>query len=222
MREQDKDILDIVEEPGPGIREDQLLRTIWIYPRHTLRYIFKHCPDKYVWGLLVFGGMAGALSNSNQYANYTGITGFLLLFISIGAGAILGPLANIIFAALLRWTASWIDGATDFNKILTVLAWSLVPTIASLIFFLGKWLYFGNELFLGNTDLSYRFSNVVYSIFSIGETILTIWSLVIAVIGVSEANNFGIGKSILNHVLVFVAIVLIVFIFVIFISLFGI
>jgi len=220
MADRDKDILDIVEEPGPDISEEHLFRTIWLHPRHTYRFIFKNCPEKYVWGLLIVGGVAGSLGNSTEYSGLTGVTGFLLLVLSVAIGGILGPVANLIFAALLRRTAIWLNGTADYSKVLTVLAWSLVPTVAGVVFFLARWLYFGNDIFQGNTDLSTSLSDIIYTVISAGETILWIWSLVIMVIGLSEANGFGIGRAIANVLLASFVIFLFAFFLAILIGIF--
>jgi hypothetical protein len=209
MKEEDKDILDIVEEPGPDINEDRLLKTIWLQPRHTIRFILKHCPDKYLWGLLVLGGIAGSLGNLAENGLLMNLTGFVAFIATVALGGIFGPLFNLIFAGLIRMTGRWIKGQADFSQILIVVAWSLVPSIASMVFFLARWVYFGNDIFLGNTDLSSIFNDFFITFTSLADLALSVWSLVILIVGLSEVQHFGIGRAILNLILVFVFIVIV-------------
>lgn len=210
MSDTSHDILDIVEEPGPDISEDNLLKSIWLQPRRTFRYIFRHCPDKYLWHLLIPGGIASSLGNTAENGFLFDFSAAASIAITALIGGIFGPVANVIVAAILRLSSKLLGGKASFGTLLTAIAWSLVPTIAGIVIVLFQMGYYGNELFDGELDLSSKFSSVLAGVISIVEIALSIWSVVILVTGVSEANGFGIGRAIATVILPFFILFLII------------
>lgn len=208
MSESNHDILDIVEEPGPDISENKLLQTIWLQPRQTYRYIFRHCPDKYLWHLLIAGGIASTLGNTAENGFLFDFSAMASITITALIGGIFGPVANVIVAAILRISSKLLGGKASFGTLLTAIAWSLIPTIAGILIVLFQMGYYGNDLFEGNLDLSTKFSSLIAGIISIIEIALSIWSFVILVTGISEANGFGIGRSIATVFLPFFILIL--------------
>ncbi len=208
MADENIDILDIVEEPGPDLREDQLLKTIWLQPRQTLRYIFKNCPEKFLWPLLIIGGMVSALGNSAERGFPFGSSGLLILLFALIGGGILGPVLNMVFAGILRFVGGLLGGKAKYREVLITVAWSLVPTIASVVLIAVQLIYFGTDLFTGDLDLTSSVAIALATGIGITELALGIWTIVIMVIGLSEANGFGIGRAILNLVIPFLAIVI--------------
>lgn len=196
-----ENILDIVEEPGPDINESNLFRNIWLHPTATLRYILRHCPEKYVHALFLLGGAVRGMeravaSDSGEHLNF-----FLRLGIAVIGGAIGGWIGYHIYVWAMRVTGRWLKGNGSFNQIRTVMAWSLVPIICTIVLYALQFLLFGQDVL--TRDLN--FDNIAYSVGLIvmgliGIT-LGIWSLVILVKGVALVNGFSAGRAFLNVVL---------------------
>lgn len=226
MSENNIDILDlkIDQDEGQikGIEEKKLLQTIWLRPRDTLRFILKKCPDKYVTPLLIIGGAVSALGNALDGQPLFDAGPWVSLVIIVIIGAIFGPIANMIFAAILSMVGRWIGGEGNYQKTLTVAAWSMVPSIAGVIFLFFQIGYFGPYylFFEGDIEivaLGMTKSEMVLYLLGVLSLIVSIWATVILVIGLSVAHKFTIGKAILNLVIpilaILVPIAIIAFIF---------
>lgn len=103
-----------------------------------------------------------------------------------------------------------------------MMAYAMIPSILGLVFLFLQIAVFGNDYFRSTTDYlesSIEGSIVFWISFSM-EMLLSLASLVLMVIGLSEVQKFSIGKAIINLILpvafIVVPIVLIVFIATIF------
>ena len=138
MSEDDIEILDLKNNPDDnqveGIDEGKLLQSIWLRPRDTLKYILNRCPDKYVTQLLVIGGAISALGNAIEGAPLFELGPWISLVLIVTIGAIFGPIANMILAVILNMVGRWIGGKGNYQKILAVVAWSMVPSIVGVVF----------------------------------------------------------------------------------------
>jgi hypothetical protein len=182
--------MDILDQ-DISIDEKDLLITIWTKPKLTLGYILKYCPNKYVNVLLILGGVTNAVnSNYQHFVGYTSFSAALFLIVIV-LGGIFGWLFSYIYAALLSWTGEWLNGTANTYQFLTVIAWSAVPTISSLI------LMIPNILMMGDTEQSFLVSISYYLIAGL-EIAVSTWSTVILIKGISLVQKFKIGKAILN------------------------
>jgi hypothetical protein len=183
------------------LNEKDLLITIWTKPKLSLEYILKSCPNKYVTILLILSGITNALDRNNWYlASRSSISTVFLIIILI-IGGLSGLLLGKIYAAMLNWTGNWLNGKANTDKFLTVIAWSTIPSICSLILLIPNFLFLGDGKFrLDFNDLLNRNAIIFFAILFINLA-LSIWSLVILVKGISLIQNFSNGKALLNAVL---------------------
>ena len=216
MSENDIDILDLKQDQDDdlieGIEEGKLLQTIWLRPKDTLRYILKKCPDKYLTQLLIIGGAVSALGNALDGQPLFDTGPWISLLIIVMIGAILGPLANMVFAAILGMVGRWIGGKGNYQRTLTVVAWSMVPSIAGVIFIFFQIGYFGPYFLFFEGDieivaLGFTKSEMILYFLIFLNAVVSIWAAVILVVGLSVAHKFGIGKAILNLVIPILAII---------------
>ncbi len=183
------------------LNEKDLLITIWTKPKLSLEFILKYCPNKYVNALLVLGGITNAFDKkSTQFITYNSISPISLLVVLI-FGGLFGWLFSYLYAVMLKWTGTWLNGKAKTDQFLTVIAWSLIPSISSLILMIPKQLLFGDGLFIINIRELLNPKDIIYLVFAIIELGLSIWTLVILIKGIALIQNFNTGKSILNAVL---------------------
>lgn len=197
--EQDEDLID-------GIEESNLLQSIWLRPKDTLRFILEKCPDKYVVQLLIIGGAISALGNTLDGEPLFNVGPWFSLVIVVIIGAIFGPLANMIFAAILSMVGRWIGGKGNYNRTLTIVAWSMVPNIAGVVLLFFQIGFFGPYFAFYSGDivivaLGLTKSEMILYFLAFLSVVVSIWAAVLLVIGLSLAHNFGIGKAILNLVI---------------------
>jgi hypothetical protein len=184
-----------------GINEKDLLLTIWNKPKQTLKFILENCPKKYVTVLLILGGLANTFARFTYNGNPDNAPIVLILIIGIIVGGILGLLLFYLFAALLSRTGKWINGTAGYNKFITILAWSSVPSICTLIILILKLVVFGNQAFNIDVNTLNNSAAFAYYIFSFLEAFLSVNALVILIKGIALVQNFSIGKAILNFIL---------------------
>ncbi|MBV1923632.1 MAG: YIP1 family protein [Flavobacteriaceae bacterium] len=180
------------------MKENKLLQTIWLKPTQTLKFILEHCPDKFVTGFLILGGVSRAIDRASNKSMGDTMDTWLVLTIAILAGGVFGWVSYYIYAWAMSYTGKWLKGKAESDKFKTILAWSLVPTIASLLLLVPELIIFGDDLF--RSEISNNSDTFIYSyvFFALLEVLLAIWSIVILVKGISIIQNFTIGKSILN------------------------
>lgn len=83
----------------------------------------------------------------------------------------------------------------------------MIPSITSIILLIPQISILGTDLFKGGVQFQEAFvplsiaSNSLLMITGLLQIILSGWSLVLSIIGISEAQNFSIGKTILNMVM---------------------
>ena len=101
------------EEASSTISESQLLATIWFRPTATLQYVLQHCPDKYLVGPMVLGGIVRSLGRaSTQNSGDKMSTAGVLLFATIARG-LFGWITYYLYSVALSVTGRWLGGRAD-------------------------------------------------------------------------------------------------------------
>jgi hypothetical protein len=171
--------------------------TIWVRPRDTIRRIVSADPNRYVHTLAILGGISRLIifSPSVNLGNILPLPFSLLPYILLG---VIGGLISLYIAgAIFRLTASLFSGRASMNELLAAIAWSMVPEIWALVLLLPKLIIFGNELFTNDTpiiDNNPTFA-LVFDGFTIIETVLRVWGVIIFVACYSAVNRFSIWKA---------------------------
>jgi hypothetical protein len=201
-----ENLLDDIDEVQ-HFTDKEIFTKIWTLPRPIFKYINHFRYEKHLTVLLILAGISSAFDRSerNNLGSYDSI-GFTII-VSILVGALFGWISYYLYSSLIRLTGKWINGKADTDSILRTLAYASIPSIAGLVLIIPKLLLRGSDLY----------ENVLTYGFSITESILGIWTLVLSVIGMSEIQQFSNGKALLNLILavlvVAIPIVLIILIF---------
>ena len=183
------------------LTENELLYSIWTKPTLTLKYIFKFCPNKNVTLFMALAGIVNALERNQKDLN--GETGFSIAFFAMAVviGGLLGVVFGRLYAALLSWTGRWIKGTANSDQFVTVVAWSSVPTICSLILLVPNFLIFKNEPFRVNLQDDNLSKIIAFIIIDVIQITLSIWAFVIVVRGIALLQNFSTKKAVWNLIL---------------------
>jgi hypothetical protein len=212
-----RSILDIVEEPGPDIDAGNAAVHIWLSPISTFRHLLKtgHGPKI---NLLFFG--AAITATLKQFA------GFLLnfedfsaeTFMLIGSGTLLVWMGYHAYAWALGWCGRWFNGKAGTNGLRVILAWSLIPSIASIALIVPKLFFFGPSLFSSEKEMLSQDYSWPYAVLGFFDLLLLAWTVVILIKGLMLVHDFGLGKAILTSLLplVFLSLLLSPLAFVIF------
>ena len=177
--------------------------TIFTQPRETIRKILRFNPKYHVLLLAMLGGIASAVDKAaaNTLGDYMSITAILIF--TIIAGAIGGLLSLYVFSGLLKLTGDWIGGKASYRSIRLVYSWSMVPLVWAMILWIPQILIFGQEVFSSSTAIfdSSRVFILLAALFFIIDFVLWAWSIVILILGLSEAQKFSVWKAMSNILL---------------------
>lgn len=186
-----------------AISDENVFIKIWTSPREVFKFINTHKYDKYATVILILAGISrtfdrASIKNMGDDFSIWGIIAFC-----VSMGALFGWITYYIYSALISWTGKWINGKGTTDSILRVLSYALIPSIISLLLLIPQIIIYGNEIFKSDGDITSGgiVSNIIFYGSLILEFALSLWSLVLAVIGISEVQKLSIGKSILNLIL---------------------
>lgn len=196
------DPLDFDMPPSEELTDPQIFNLIWLQPRRVYRYIITHKYDKWVLILVILAGIASALENISATDFGSRVSLFAVAGISILIGFMFGWLSFMIYSALVSLTGKWIGGDADYTSILRVIAYAQIPTLFIIMISL-------TQLFtLGSTEMTEELFfnlNKPMQVFAIGlfgsELLLSLWSFILSVVGISLLQNFSLLKAVFNLVL---------------------
>jgi hypothetical protein len=184
---------------------------IWTSPRQVFEFINAHRYDKYVTILLVLSGISRAFDQAATKHIGNHLPLFWVIMFCLIAGALLGWISFYFYAALVSVTGRWLDGKGNTQSILRILSYAMAPTIVALILLIPQIAVYGNGIFQSDGDLESAgvLGNSIFY-FSVGvELVLSIWTIVFCVIGISVVQKISTGKAILNMLLPVVLIIVI-------------
>lgn len=167
------------------------LRRIWFEPVATLTYIVENQPRKNINLLLVFGGIMNSLDRALEKADENTRILDRTIFAIIG-GAAFGWISFYLLAYFLSIAGDWLKGKADAAAYRTVLAWSLIPSLAGAFLFIPRIIIF-NEV-VGQNGVFSIIDNLLQFI----QFFLGVWTFVILVKGVMLIQNFSTGRALLN------------------------
>jgi hypothetical protein len=125
-----------------------------------------------------------------------------IIAINVVSGLILGIVICFLFAVLVRWVGKVFASRATTREVSLVIAWSAVPHIPSLIAILLLLAATGDALVFGSLRRASEIQptvGVAALLYMFVGMVLGIWSIVIAVAGLSEAGGIGIGRSLATY-----------------------
>ncbi len=163
---------------------------IWTSPKMTIREIVAKNPNHRLVAFCFIYGLAWCLSMAQTLAlgHYYSIVALLVAssLIAVPIGYILISITTGFF-----WLAGKVfGGSSPYESIRTVIAWSNVPTLLSLVIWVLLMIRYGSDIFITSTpDLNSAIS--IADIAVILQTIAGVWGLVIVVAGMAEVQKFS-------------------------------
>jgi hypothetical protein len=176
-------------------------KTIWRRPRATIRYLVATDPTRNVMLLAALNGINSSLSRAVE----RNAGDVMPLAAILGIAILLGPIGGIIWlylgSALLRWVSGWFGGRGQAEHIRTVLAWSLVPILVTMVFWIPQLLLFGQEMFQAEMPRVESDPALLNTMVALGGVevvailVLGIWSLVVYLYGLGEVEGYSAWKA---------------------------
>ncbi len=191
----------------------RIFENIWTSPRKTIRWINDSGYNNYVYLLIVLMGVTSVIANGYSEGLGDRWDLFAVLLFYVGIGALLGWIPTVIYVFLLSLTGKWIKGKADFRPLLNMTAYAYIPFTCTLGIIALQILFWGNGLFKSDwAPYEEGWAAAFFALVtSLGQAVLSIWTLVIFIIGISEVQKFSIWKAILNALLPIFFILFVVF-----------
>lgn len=201
-----------------NLDQNNLITEVLFKPKLVFKYLFKVAPTKYVQLLLVLSALVSTLERAFS-KNVT--------WDSFGTGYFLSMLVfGTLFTFLLYYFSAWImhyfgkaflNGKATAKTFRTVLAWSSIPSTASVMFLMFLLVIYGSSALSDSFIPPSETAGIVYIIVGVIEIILAFWSLTLMVIGIKLIQNFNTWKAIGNLIIPF-ALIILIFVFIFFIG----
>ncbi|NVJ48067.1 MAG: YIP1 family protein [Cytophagia bacterium] len=205
------------EKEAPEFSMDEILTDIWVRPKQVIEFIHRRHFDKNYYLLLFLVGVVGGLDRAarNNLGDTNDLVSIILMSVVISGG--LGWISYYIYSAFVSISGNWMGGKAKTADVMRVVTYSSIPLILSLLVLVLQIAVFGIDFFrTGYDPYSSGVVGVIVGILGgIVQIILSLWTAIIFVIGISVIQKFSIGKAILN--VLFPMIVLIVFVAMIFV-----
>ncbi|MDR1699487.1 MAG: YIP1 family protein [Prevotellaceae bacterium] len=180
--------------------EKYILTKIWTAPREVFQFINDNKYDKYTDKLFILSGIASALSNHNLGDSFSLLT---IITICVVFGGLFGWISLYFYSFLISLTGGWLNGKSNTDSMIRIVAYSYLPIVFTIFCIVIQISIYGVEVFKTDGDLTA--DSLFFNILGLGsifvELILSIWSIVLLVIGISVTQKFSVWKSILNMIL---------------------
>lgn len=184
-----------------GVREDNLLLKVWWHPQATLRYILTYCPDKFMLSLLALGGVVRALSRAERTYLGDHLSGAGVWAAALLVGSLSGLFTYFFYSWGLELSGRLLGGRTNAARFRTVIAWSLVPTVGTLLTTGLAYCVVGDDLFRHTGDHAASNDSLLLELLGVLDLVLSGWAVVILVRGIMLVQQFRVGRSILHMLL---------------------
>lgn len=185
--------IDIKE---PYLTDEDVFSSIWFNPRKVFSFINRYNYNKYIYLLLVLAGIANAFYK-NADKDLTPIN----LFFLVALGAIIGLIGNYIYAGLMSFTGTWINGKAQTSAFLRVIAFSSLPLVFSIAIALARFIIRGDGNFSEEINSSNELTTYLEYLFIFLNALLGLWTFILMVVGVSEIQKFSLVMAFLNTML---------------------
>lgn len=169
-------------------------------PREVFSFLNSYKYDKNVNLLLILAGITSTFNRASTKNMGDNLPLWGVIITCIIVGIIFGWITYYIYAALINWTGKWLKGQGTTNAILRVLSYAVIPSITSMVLLIPQMVIYGNDMFRSDGDISSGgiASNILFYTSLLLEFGLSIWSVILCVIAISEVQKLSIAKAVLN------------------------
>ena len=179
------------------LREKSPFLTIWTQPRQTIRAIVETDPTWLVAPLVMLAGVAQALLRASTQR----IGDRLSLRATLTLVVVTGPLAGFVGLQVAGWllalTGRWLGGRARPEQVRAAIAWSSVPTLASLPIGILLLAVLGREMFTTKTPTidAYPALGLLLLTGQVVAALLRGWSVLLLLKCVGEVQGFSAWRT---------------------------
>jgi hypothetical protein len=168
------------------------LLTIWFQPRATFRRLLVlNNPSSYiVHSILIIGGFASFLMRFTLELGFISANISLKLIMCLFMGAAFAYFEYLIMSRFYQWSGKKLNGKATLEEIRSVILWSYLPELSSLIIFIPIFLLY--ILTWGGINL------FVFWGFQVVTLIIVLWAILIRIKAIAEAHQFSSWRALLT------------------------
>lgn len=155
---------------------------IWFHPKKAMHFVLERMHKRYVHLLMFLGMLAQVISMTIVGPNWA-----INIAVWVGTALFLSLFFLYAFGGLIKWTGGWLSGKGEFSDIRAAIAWAQIPVIGFIII---------QELVVA----VFKINNSSYA-FATFFLILTLWSWIIGVGCLAEAQKFSFFRALINYIL---------------------
>ncbi len=181
------------------LTDKDVFSKIWIQPRNVFRFIHATGYNNYFYLLLIVTGIISALQRKFDTGIVEQNMVISTVVMAIIFGGLLGWIGTYVYASLISFTGTWMDGKAKTHRILRTLVYANIPFACS-IFIYAIQIYLIRYDVL-NISFTESEQDIIHYGFMALKVILTCWTFVLYVIGIAEVQQFTLLKSFINLLL---------------------
>lgn len=184
---------------------ENIFLNIWTKPKKVFLTVKDDQLNSTRHYLFILVGIVSSLIKNQENNAGESSSWFLIILLSIIGGGLFGWIGFYFYCLLLEWIGEWFNGKARKYQLNIALSYAQIPFITSILVFLLGIIVFDQNYFKTNLEFEdyNSFSIVLYYTFKYIQYALSIWTMVLMVIAVSEVQQISIGKAILNLFLPF-------------------
>jgi len=172
-------------------------RTIWTHPRQTVAAMTLYAPWRWMWLLILAGGASRIVERIALLPSLTELEPAALTLLILVSGVVAGALKVFVIARVLHWVLRRIGGSGSWTATRTAVAWALAPGVPSLVLWAIMVAGYGYSALTpsrisGSDDPRALVLTVDYAV----QFGLTVWSLLIEILCLSDAHRLAVWKVI--------------------------
>lgn len=167
---------------------------MWVHPRTTIQWVVDSNPRRRVLILAGLMGVAGSISI--LLPTLHSILGWPL-GLSLGVPTVMLTGIGVLYlvSVVLGWTGRWIGGLATDEKLRAALAWSGIPMVGGLLFWIPRSVWI--EPWLRSSGWGAR-ELMLVSGFLFFDLMLNVWATVLLLGALAQVQGFSAGKALAN------------------------
>lgn len=172
---------------------------IWVKPRETIQKIVEQNPNSSLWLLAAIYGFSSLLNLFQSMDLGLQFTPLVLVILAFVFSPFWGYIVFSVWSWFVSFTGKWLKGKGAYTHIRAAYAWSCVPLLFNVAFWLILVALFGERLFIVMPQEPMPQVLVLFLfILLIAKVVLAIWSLVIYINALAQVQQFSILRAIGN------------------------
>ncbi len=165
--------------------------TFWTAPRVTLDAILATNPARYLWILVLFGGVSRTLGRIPSIPFQEPLTDDMIRALAFLGGPLLGLIIVFVIGRLLHLIVRRLGGTATWVESRTAVAWALAPSVPSVALWTIMYLSYGSQVFSPDAiaNVADSGTQLILTVDYFIQSALTIWMLALEILLLAKVHK---------------------------------